>query len=178
MCNEREDERAVPIYNFMLHQVVGAQALCSVREQEGKPGFPLPTEAWLDAAGGVSLHEADYTQACSRQGLIAYPCMLFNFYVFPCDKNDNVHVQEGQPGFPLPAEAWLDELLASIFRMLINLESTDAKGKDHITFLMNDSSLYRQARLLCVVVWWNHKPIKEASSSLGDWRAPGASHVG
>ena len=52
-------------------------------------------------------------------------------------------VQEGQPGLPLPAEAWLDELLASIFRMLINLESTDAKGKDHITFLMNDSSLYR-----------------------------------
>ena len=52
-------------------------------------------------------------------------------------------LQEGQPGLPLPAEAWLDELLASIFRMLINLESTDAKGKDHITFLMNDSSLYR-----------------------------------
>ena len=51
--------------------------------------------------------------------------------------------QEGLAGFPLPAEAWLDELLASIFRMLVNLESTDAKGKDHITFLMNDSSLYR-----------------------------------
>ncbi len=32
--------------------------------------------------------------------------------------------------------------------MLINLESTDAKGKDHITFLMNDSSLYR-----CGFVW-------------------------
>ncbi len=54
-------------------------------------------------------------------------------------------MQEGQPGFPLPAEAWLDELLASIFRMLINLESTDANGKDHVTFLMNDSSLYRLA---------------------------------
>lgn len=54
-----------------------------------------------------------------------------------------MHKQEGQPGFPLPAEAWLDELLASIFRMLVNLESTDASGKDNITFLMNDSSLYR-----------------------------------
>ncbi len=54
-------------------------------------------------------------------------------------------MQEGQPGFPLPAEAWLDELLASIFRMLINLESTDTNGKDHVTFLMNDSSLYRSA---------------------------------
>ena len=52
-------------------------------------------------------------------------------------------LQEGLAGFPLPAEAWLDELLASIFRMLVNLESTDAKGKDNITFLMNDSSLYR-----------------------------------
>ena len=57
-------------------------------------------------------------------------------------------MQEGQPGFPLPAEAWLDELLASIFRMLINLESTDASGKDHVTFLMNDSSLYRSAASL------------------------------
>lgn len=138
----------------------------------------MPAEAWLDGAAGVSLHEADYTQRCRRQGSIACPCTLFNFCVFPCNRYDNVHVQEGQPGFPLPAEAWLDELLASIFRMLINLESTDAKGKDHITFLMNDSSLYRQAHLLCVAVSWNHKPLKEVSSSLGILRAPGASHVG
>ncbi len=164
----------------MLHQVVGAQALCSVREQEKASQIASLCQqkhGLMELVASVFM-KLITLKRCSRQGSIACPCTLFNFSVFPCDKNDNVHVQEGQPGFPLPAEAWLDELLASIFRMLINLESTDAKGKDHITFLMNDSSLYRQARLLCVVVWWNHKPIKEASSSLGDWRAPGASHVG
>lgn len=62
-------------------------------------------------------------------------------------------LQEGLAGFPLPAEAWLDELLASIFRMLVNLESTDAKGKDNITFLMNDSSLYRYVFYILRRLW-------------------------
>jgi hypothetical protein len=63
--------------------------------------------------------------------------------------------QEGMPGFPLPAEAWLEELLALVSRMLANLDAPETRsdlaaaahgeGRNG-TFLVESTSTYRCAR--------------------------------
>ncbi|BDA49513.1 probable proteasome activator complex subunit 4 [Coccomyxa sp. Obi] len=71
-------------------------------------------------------------------------CAVFRFYTtvlssIPALKAD-------QPGLPLPTEAWLEELLSLIFRMLCNLESPEARS-DHSgqnsSFLLDSKSMYR-----------------------------------
>ena len=56
-------------------------------------------------------------------------------------------IQADQPGLPLPTEAWLEELLSLIFRMLCNLESPEApsdhSGHNTSSFLLDSKSMYR-----------------------------------